>query len=498
MNNMNQKISISEKIGYSLGDCSANLVFQMMMIYQTKFYTDVFGLEGAIAGSVMLIARIVDAFVDPTVGILSDKTQTRWGKYRPWILWTALPFMVFYVLAFYNPGIEDKSLVAVYATISYTLLMTLYSFNNTPYASLGGVMTSDIKERNSITSIRFVAATIAQFIVQGLTLPLVGKFAGANGDKGHGWLCTISLFAAIGFIFFIITFFSARERITPPASQKTDTRKDIRDVFHSIPWRAMFILTLFLFTTLAMWGSAMNYYFENYVDANALYTFLDKLGLVAVEANASFSYNILNAFGLIVNSPEKAYEVGFGVFNMVGALVQFFGVILLSSFLANRYGKKRVFIFCLTLTAIFTALFYFPNETDIETMFVLNFLKSLAYAPTVPLLWAMIADVADHSEYVNYRRATGFVFAGVVFALKAGLGIGGAILGFLLSGFGYVSGAGTAQTESAIHGIILSSSLIPAATFFIGVIALYFYPITKAYNEEMQAVLTERRKQTDY
>ncbi len=495
---MNQKISISEKIGYSLGDCSANLVFQMMMIYQTKFYTDVFGLEGAIAGSVMLIARIVDAFVDPTVGILSDKTQTRWGKYRPWILWTALPFMVFYVLAFYNPGIEDKSLVAVYATISYTLLMTLYSFNNTPYASLGGVMTSDIKERNSITSIRFVAATVAQFVVQGLTLPLVGKFAGADGDKGHGWLCTISLFAVIGFVFFIITFFSARERITPPASQKTDTRKDIKDVFRNIPWRAMFILTLFLFTTLAMWGSAMNYYFENYVDANALYTFLDKLGLVAVEANASLSYNILNAFGLIVNGPEKTYEVGFGVFNMVGALVQFFGVILLSSFLANRYGKKRVFIICLTLTAIFTALFYFPNETDIETMFALNFLKSLAYAPTVPLLWAMIADVADHSEYVNYRRATGFVFAGVVFALKAGLGIGGAILGFLLSGFGYVSGAGTAQTESAIHGIILSSSLIPAATFFIGVIALYFYPITKAYNEKMQAELTERRKQTDY
>lgn len=498
MNNMSQKISISEKIGYSLGDCSANLVFQMMMIYQTKFYTDVFGLEGAIAGSVMLIARIVDAFVDPTVGILSDKTQTRWGKYRPWILWTALPFMVFYVLAFYNPGIEDKSLVAVYATISYTLLMTLYSFNNTPYASLGGVMTSDIKERNSITSIRFVAATVAQFVVQGLTLPLVGKFAGADGDKGHGWLCTISLFAVIGFVFFIITFFSARERITPPANQKTDTRKDIKDVFRNIPWRAMFILTLFLFTTLAMWGSAMNYYFENYVDANALYTFLDKLGLVAVEANASLSYNILNAFGLIVNGPEKAYEVGFGVFNMVGALVQFFGVILLSSFLANRYGKKRVFIICLTLTAIFTALFYFPNETDIETMFTLNFLKSLAYAPTVPLLWAMIADVADHSEYVNYRRATGFVFAGVVFALKAGLGIGGAILGFLLSGFGYVSGAGTAQTESAIHGIILSSSLIPAATFFIGVIALYFYPITKAYNEKMQAELTERRKQTDY
>lgn len=497
MNTLSQKVSMAEKIGYSLGDCSANLVFQMMMIYQTKFYTDVFGLEGAVAGSVMLIARIVDAFVDPTVGILSDRTQSKWGKYRPWILWTALPFMVFYVLAFYNPGIEDKGLVAVYATISYTLLMTLYSFNNTPYASLGGVMSSDIKERTSITSVRFVAATVAQFVVQGLTLPLVSKFA-AGGDKGHGWLCTISLFAVIGLVFLVITFFSSRERITPPANQKTDTRKDIKDVFKSVPWRAMFILTLFIFTTLAMWGSAMNYYFENYVDSNALYAFLDKLGLVATEPGSGVGYTILNAFGLIVTSPETSYEVGFGVFNMLGALVQFFGVIFLSGFLANRYGKKQVFIICLALTALFTAFFYFPNETDVETMFVLNFLKSLAYAPTVPLLWAMIADVADHSEYINYRRATGFVFAGVVFALKAGLGIGGAILGFLLSGFGYISGTGATQTDSAIRGIVLSSSLIPAAIFFIGVIALFFYPITKKFNEEMQTELTNRRKKADY
>lgn len=498
MNTLNQKVSIAEKIGYSLGDCSANFVFQMMMIYQTKFYTDVFGLEGAVAGTVMLIARIVDAFVDPAVGLLSDRTQTRWGKYRPWVLWTALPFMVFYVLAFYNPGIEEKGLVAVYATISYTLLMSIYSFNNTPYASLGGVMSSDIKERTSITSIRFVAATIAQFVVQGLTLPLVSKFAGDSGDKGHGWLCTVSLFAGIGFVFLLIAFFSSRERISPPVSQKTDTKKDIRDVFRSIPWRAMFILTLFIFITLAMWGSAMNYYFENYVDSGALYTFLDKIGLVATETQEGVGYSILNAFGLIVSSPDKAYEVGFGVFNMLGALVQFFGVIFLSGFLANRYGKKSVFIVCLSLTALFTAFFYFPNETDVETMFILNFLKSLAYAPTVPLLWAMIADVADHSEYVNYRRATGFVFAGVVFALKAGLGIGGAILGFLLSGFGYISGSGLAQSESAIHGIVLSSSLIPAATFFIGVIALYFYPITKKYNEQMQEVLTQRRSKADY
>lgn len=496
-NILSQKVSMAEKVGYGLGDCSANLVFQMMMIYQTKFYTDVFGLEGAIAGTVMLVARIVDAFVDPTVGILSDRTQTRWGKYRPWVLWTALPFMVFYVLAFYNPGIEEKGLVAVYATISYTLLMTMYSFNNTPYSSLGGVMSSDIKERTSITSVRFVFSTIAQFVVQGLTLPLVSKFSD-GGDKAHGWLCTISLFAAVGFIFLLIVFFSARERITPPASQKNDTRQDIKDVLSSVPWRAMFILTLFVFITLAMWGSAMNYYFENYVDKAALFAFLDNIGLVAAEPGNSVGYHVLNAFGLIVTSPDKAYEVGFGVFNMVGALVQFFGVIFLSEFLANKYGKKRTFIVCLSLTAIFTAMFYFPAKDNVGMMFVLNFLKSLAYAPTVPLLWAMIADVADHSEYIHYRRATGFVFSGVVFALKAGLGIGGAVLGFLLSGFGYISGSGIAQSDTAVQGIILSSSLIPAAFFLVGVVALFFYPISKEYNEKMQAELSERRSKNDY
>lgn len=496
-NIQNQKVSMAEKVGYGLGDCSANLVFQMMMIYQTKFYTDVFGLEGAIAGTVMLVARIVDAFVDPTVGILSDRTQTRWGKYRPWVLWTALPFMVFYVLAFYNPGIEEKGLVALYATISYTLLMTMYSFNNTPYSSLGGVMSSDIKERTSITSVRFVFSTIAQFVVQGLTLPLVSKFSD-GGDKAHGWLCTISLFAAVGFIFLLIVFFSARERITPPASQKNDTRQDIKDVLSSVPWRSMFILTLFVFITLAMWGSAMNYYFENYVDKAALFAFLDNIGLVAAEPGNSVGYHVLNAFGLIVTSPDKAYEVGFGVFNMVGALVQFFGVIFLSEFLANKYGKKRTFIVCLSLTAIFTAMFYFPAKDNVGMMFVLNFLKSLAYAPTVPLLWAMIADVADHSEYIHYRRATGFVFSGVVFALKAGLGIGGAVLGFLLSGFGYISGSGVAQSDTAVQGIILSSSLIPAAFFLVGVVALFFYPISKEYNEKMQAELSERRSKNDY
>ena len=198
-----QKVSLGEKFGYSLGDAAANLVFQMMMIFQLKFYTDVFGLDGAVAGSILMIGSVSAIIVDPTVGILADRTKTKWGKFRPWVLWTAIPFCIFYVLAFYNPGIQEKSMVAVYATISYVLLMTVYSFNNIPYTSLGGVMTSNIRERTSITTIRFVAVTIAQFVVQGLTLPLVDNFG--QGNLQHGWVCTIGLFACVAFFLFIIT-----------------------------------------------------------------------------------------------------------------------------------------------------------------------------------------------------------------------------------------------------------------------------------------------------
>lgn len=190
---MKHSITMGEKVGYSLGDVAANLAFQMMMIYQLKFYTDIFGLDGAIAGTVLLIAPLASAFADPFIGIITDRTQTRWGKYRPWILWTALPFSIFYILAFSNPGIQDKTLVAIYATVSYILLLTLYGLNNTPYASLGGVMTDDIRERTSINKVRFVCTSIAQFVVQGFTLPLVDRFGNGNPPKAGSAPSSFSL-----------------------------------------------------------------------------------------------------------------------------------------------------------------------------------------------------------------------------------------------------------------------------------------------------------------
>lgn len=487
-----QKVSFKEKVGYSLGDGSANLVFQMMMMFQLFFYTDVFGITATAAGSILLFARVFDAFVDPLAGVLSDRTNTRWGKYRPWILWTALPFSIFFILAFLTPDFTERGKI-IYAGITYTLLMSIYSFNNTPYSSLGGVMTADIKERTSISSVRFVTATIATFIVQGLTLPLVSKFG--KGDDSQGWALTITLFAVVAFILFIITFFSAKERITPPKGQKNSIRQDFKDITGNRPWKAMFFLTLFLFTTLAMWGSSMSYYFNYVVDKNALFAFLGKIGLVYGATNNGAWHSFLDAFGLIVTDPENVFAVGFSFFNMTGQIITLLGVILLSQFLSNIFGKRNVFIVCLSLTALFTALFYVVPADNILLIFLLNILKSGAYAPTIPLLWAMMGDVADHSEWENHRRATGLVFAGIVFALKAGLGIGGFICGAIIDSFGFV--ANTVQSSSAIHGIKLTSGIVPAVTFFIGVIALCFYPITKKLNEKVQAELEERRKNSD-
>ena len=217
----------------------------------------------------------------------------------------------------------------------------------------------------------------------------------------------------------------------------------------------------------------MNFYFQYNVDQKSLYDFLSHF---------------------VTIRQEDAYSIGFSAFNMMGAVVQFIGVICFSQYLANKYGKKKTFIVCLSLTAFFTALFYIPTPTDVSLIFVLNFLKSLAYAPTIPLLWAMIGDVADHIEYENHRRATGFCFSGIVLALKIGLGFGGAIAGIIISMFGYVSGNVSVQNESAMEGIRLVSSIVPALLFCVGVMALYFYPITKEYNENMQAELAARRR----
>ena len=485
-----EKLSVREKTGYGFGDGAANFVFQTMLIFQLGFYTDVFGISAVAAGVLLLVGRFWDAIFDPLIGVMADRTETKWGKFRPWVLWSAIPFAGLFVLAFTTPHFAGAAKI-IYAYVTYILLMTFYSVNNTPYSALNGVITGDVNERTSLSSFRFFFSMAAAFLVQGLTLPLVDKFGAGNAEKG--WTMTIGLFGIVMVFFFVITFFSVKERIKPDPKQKSSPKKDMLGLLKTGPWVTMFVATLFVFITLAMWGSGSFYFFSYYVDKNALYNFLESIGLGRAGSGSGGIWNeFLNTFGLIVaRDGSNVSSVGFSLFNMAGMLMNILGVIA-STALAIRFGKKAVFTIGLFFTAVFTALFITVPADAIGFAFLLNILKSLSYGPTIPLLWAMMADVADYSEWKTKTRATGLVFAGIVFALKAGLGLGGAICGWILAAYDYVPNA--VQTVHALFGIRMAASIYPALTFFAGVIAILFYSISKKLNLQIQDELAERRK----
>ena len=482
------KLSFAEKAGYSLGDAAANFVFMTMILFQLNFYTDTLGIAAASAGSLLLAGRLWDAFFDPMMGVLADRTNTRWGKFRPWVLWTAIPWGIAMVAAYSVPGLSPTGRIA-YACITNVALMTLYSANNTPYSAMTGVMTADVNERTSLSSFRFVAAMIAQLIVGGFTLPLVAKFG--RGDSAHGWQVTISLWAAICVCLFVITFLSTRERIQPDPGQKADAKRDFSTLLKTGPWIAMFILTLSHFIVIAMRGGTLSYYFQYYVDKESLYSLLERVGLAQPATGGAWSY-LLNVFGLVVNADRSnVASVGFSLFNMSSQFVTVVGV-LCSTFLAVKYGKKAVALVGFTLTTIFMAAFILLPPHSIGALFFLEYARALTYAPTIPLIWAMFADVVDYSEWKTGRRITGVIYATILFALKTGLSLGGAMAGWLLSAYGYQPNA--VQTPDALRGICLTISIYPTIFFGIVVICLIFYKIGRNLNLEIQDELAERRK----
>jgi glycoside/pentoside/hexuronide:cation symporter, GPH family len=493
------KLSFGEKLGYSCGDAAANFVFMTMILFQSNFYTDVFGLAAATAGTIILVARLWDAFFDPLVGIMADRTHTRWGRFRPWVLFTALPWAVIMYLAYRTPvGWSGTSLVA-YALVTNILLMTLYSMNNMPYSALGGVMTGDVHERASLNSFRFVAATIAQFIVGGFTLPLVAKFAGAAHDKQRGWAMTMGLWAALCLVLFVITFLTTRERIHPEPRQKSTPRQDFMDLKGNGPWIAMFLLTFVQFGILSMRGGAMYDYFHQYVDKAAMFDWLQSLHLTAapLAPGAAAPGGILEWLGYIVHADRSnladsnVADVANSIINIIGTAV-IITVIILSPSLSRRLGKKAVAVAGFSLTAVASAAFYLPGPTNIGGMIALSVLWSICYAPTIPLCWAMFADVADYSEWKNHRRATGIIFATIGFALKAGLSIGSASLLWLLSMYGYA--ANQAQTPRTIEGIRMCSSVYVGILFIACTGFVLAYKINKALTHQIADELAERRR----
>jgi Na+/melibiose symporter-like transporter len=471
-----QKLSVLEKVGYSLGDLAANLVFQTLVTYLAYFYTDIYGLKTEHASILILAVGLVAAFgFNPIVGALADRTNSRWGKFRPWILFTAVPLGVVALLAFSTPHFSYQGKV-IYAVVTYTLLLLLYAANNLPYSALSGVITGDMGERNSLSSYRFVAVMFAQFFVQVFMLAII-ESAG-HGDKSRGIEKVMTWLAIIGTIMLLITFFTTRERIVPKPEQRSTLREDLSDLFKNRPWIIMLVLTTLVFITLAMKGGSYVYYFNNYVDKQSLTSF--------VNPTVHFLSGIgLNFFG------EDPVSAGFGLFNAGGIIFMIVGITLSKKF-ADKYGKRDVFGICLFISTLFIFAFIFYPPQSVGLMFASQILHGFFYGLTIPLLWAMIADVADYSEWKNNRRATAIIFSAMMVGLKAGLTLGSAILTWILSLYNYVPNS-TTQTPEAIQGTKMLVSVYPSIPFLIGAGLLFFYAIHKKMEVQIESDLKQKR-----
>jgi len=483
MDHKYQKISVFEKIGYSLGDLAANLVFQTLITYLAYFYTDIYGLNSKDASIIMLVVGLTAAFFfNPIIGILADRTNSRWGKFRPWILYTAVPLGVVALLAFSTPDFAYKGKL-IYAAVTYSLLLMLYASSNLPYSALSGVITGDMGERNSISSYRFVAVMFAQFFVQVFMLPII-IYAG-HGDKAAGIETVMTWMAIVGTIMLLITFFTTKERIVPSQEQKSSIKDDLSDLVKNKPWLIMLSLTILVFITLSMKGSSYVYYFNNFVDKKALADFISPViyGLSSVG---------INFFG---SDPVAA---GFGLFNAGGIILMIFGISI-SKKLADKYGKRDVYKYGLLVATFFIFIFFFFKPENVMFMFVSQIFHGFFYGITIPILWAMIADVADYSEWKTNRRATAIIFSAMMVGLKAGLSIGGALVTWILGLYGYISKVGaveghiTIQPASVSEGARLLVSVFPSITFLIGFGLLFFYTIDKKMEVKIEAELKTRR-----
>lgn len=478
-----QRISVFEKIGYSLGDLAANLVFQTLITYLAYFYTDIYGLKSTDASIIMLVVGLTAAFIfNPIIGVLADRTNSKWGKFRPWILFTAIPLGVVALLAFSTPDFSYKGKL-IYAAVTYSLLLMLYASSNLPYSALSGVITGDMGERNSISSYRFVAVMFAQFFVQVFMLPII-IYAG-NGDKAAGIETVMTWMAIVGTVMLLITFFTTRERIVPSVEQKSSIKDDLSDLMGNKPWLIMLSLTILVFITLAMKGGSYVFYFNNYVDKVALANFISPV-ITALSALG------INFFG---SDPAAA---GFGLFNAGGIIFMIVGISL-SKKLADKYGKRDVYKYGLLVATFFVLIFVFFKPESVSLMFASQILHGFFYGITIPVLWAMIADVADFSEWKTNRRATAIIFSAMMVGLKAGLSIGGALVTWILGLYGYiaiessVAGQEIIQPASVAEGARMLVSIYPSIPFLIGVGLLFFYAIDKKMEVKIEEDLKTRR-----
>ena len=464
-----------------------NLIFQTLVTFLAFFYTDVFRIPAAAAATIIFVVGLLGAFVfTPVLGLVADRTCTRWGKFRPWVLWTAVPFGVLSLLAFTTPHLGEGGKVT-YAFATYTLLVLAYVANNLPYSALSGVLTGSMKERNSLSSWRFVAVMVAQFVIQVLLLPLVLLLGG--GDKARGFQIVMTLFAVVGTTCFLVTFFTTRERVVADRQQTSSIRDDLADLTRNRPWQIMLVITVLVFTNLALKGGMYIYYFKYYLSHAALSDFLARTGFDHCVAVLD---RLLAGMGLGgFHWPRDAPASTFSLFSALGIVAMIVGICC-SKRLADRLGKRNVFGGALFVSTLFLLAFVFYPPDAIGLVIGSYVFHGFFYGITTPLLWAMIADVADYSEWKNRRRATAIIFSAMLCGLKAGLSIGGALVAGILALYGYHADA-AAQPAAVVDSIKLTVSVFCSVPFLLAVALLSRYEIDKPMESRIERELDARR-----
>lgn len=421
------KISTREKLGYSMGEYSSSMVWQTLMFFLPIFFTDTYGLSAANLALMFGVVRFFDAFTDPLMGMIADRTQTRWGKFRPYILWLSIPYGIFIVMLFSTPDLDQQGKI-IYAYVSYSLMMLMYTAISIPYNSMIGVISPDPVERTSVASYKFIFAYAAGISVQLLIVPMVKKMGG--GNDASGYQITMTYFAIIAVVFFVIAFLSSRERVNPDPAQQTNIQKDLKDLISNKPWIILFFVSLSTLIFIAIRSSATAYYFKYFMGR----------------------------------------ESEMGIFMAVGTIALLLGV-LPTKWLANMTGKKKLFKFCMFTIVVSLFMFYFLKPHQVILVYGFQILFSLASGPVMPLLWSMLGDAADYSEYKNKRRATGLVFSALTFSQKTGFALGGIFMMAVLTQFGF--DANQVQSTLSMEGIKLSMSVFPAIFALLGTVLLF-------------------------
>lgn len=463
---MQDKISWKEKAGYGLGDAASSMFWKIFSMYLMFFYTDVFGLAPAVVGTMFLITRIWDSCFDPIVGIIADRTRTKWGKFRPYLFWVAIPFAVIGVLTFYTPDFDEKGKI-IYAYVTYSLMMMVYSLINVPYASLLGVMSSDRKERTTLSSYRMVFAFGGSLLALWLLEPLVLYFGGSLNSK-EGWFYTIIVFGIITTAFFWGCFWLTKERVKPITDEKSVLKEDLNDLWKNKPWWILLGAGVGALIFNSIRDGAAVYYFKYYVSSAANYSF--------------------NLFG------ENFAMTPTSIYLVLGQAANIIGVIIATP-IANRIGKKKTFFGAMAMAAILSVIFYFFGKEDVLLIMLFQVLISICAGCIFPLIWSMYADSADYSEWKQGRRATGLVFSASSMSQKLGWTIGGAATGWLLGYYGFQ--ANVEQNDVTQNGITMMLSILPAIAAVVSVIFILFYPLTEEKLQTIEQDLENKRNLTN-